>query len=630
MAADKQGGTDMAPEANDIGMTQALRVLTERTTNSSTTADRGGVKRALIICPDKSSEKWGPRWLRHAGFECQVTYDPRTALTSYGDSSPDVVVVDAAATTAKGEPMYRCIQQSDDWNSAVFVLCSTAQQIADAIDADVFDVSRKPFDWQLLARRARLVVMQKRRYEELEEARESLKSALEVANRARKELRRSETFESVTGLPNRTVFVGLVGKGMKASRRDHNLLGVFAVEFNRFELVIEALGHEQANVILTEIGQRLTSCVRKAIDANPALNGFKTAAVGKISTGRFGIMFTCSPERLEDRALREEIEKAMAEPAVVAGRTVYLATSIGAAMAPDDSTDPNNLLIRAESAMRDARNLGVGFRYFCAEMDAAANRRLQVEQMLHRALENRELEITYQPINDVVTDEIVAAEALLRWPQPDGSYISPEEFVPIAEDAGMMIKIGQFVIDAACRQLRAWRDAGVGSLRVAINVARSQLMDPQFPDIVLRSLEKFEVEAQYLDFELSERGVISGNADVMEQIHKLKRTGVTISLDDFGMGDSSIAYLKDMPVDALKIDRSYIAKLPSDGRENRMVAAMIALARQLELTVIAEGVETRPQLNILLSLGCDQYQGFLRSPAIAPDKFIALMRQETV
>jgi EAL domain-containing protein (putative c-di-GMP-specific phosphodiesterase class I) len=341
-------------------------------------------------------------------------------------------------------------------------------------------------------------------------------------------------------------------------------------------------------------------------------------------------MFTCSSQRIEDHALRQEIAKAMAEPAVVAGQTVYLATSIGAALSPDDSTDPNNLLIRAESAMRDARNLGVDFRYFCEEMDAAANRRLQVEQMLHRALESRELQVAYQPINDVVTDTIVAAEALLRWPQPDGSYIAPDEFVPIAEDVGMMIRIGEFVVDSACRQLRAWRDAGFDSLRVAINVARSQLMDPEFPDIVLRSLRKHEVEARYIDFELSERGVISGNADVMEQIHKLKRTGVTISLDDFGMGDSSIAYLKDMPVDALKIDRSYIATLPSDGRESRMVAAMIALARQLELTVIAEGVETRPQLNILLSLGCDQYQGFLRSPAVSPEELLALARQATV
>ena len=630
MAANKQDGTDMTAAAHDTGLTNTLRILAERTADSSATQGVSGKRQALIICPDKSSEKWGPRWLRQAGFDCQVTDDPKAALESYGDSSPDVVIVDAAAKTAAGEPLYRCIQQSDAWNSAVFVLCNTAQQIADAIDADVFDVSRKPFDWQLLARRARLVVQQKQRYDELVETRESLRSALELANKARKDLRRSETFESVTGLPNRSVFVDLVGKGIRASQRDQNLLGVFAVEFNRFQLVIEALGHEQANVVLAEIGQRLTTCVRKAIDANPKLRGFRTAAVGKISTGRFGIMFTCSTERLEDQALREEIEKAMAQPAVVAGQTVYLATSIGAALSPTDATDPNNLVIRAESAMRDARNLGVGFRYFCEEMDAAANRRLEVEQMLHRAIESRELEVAYQPINDVVTDEIVAAEALLRWPQPDGSQIAPDEFVPIAEDAGMMIRIGEFVIDAACRQLRAWSDAGLNSLRVAINVARSQLMDPQFPDVVLHCLRKYEVEAQYLDFELSERGVISGSSDVMEQIYRLKRTGVTISLDDFGMGDSSIAYLKDMPVDALKIDRSYIATLPSDGRESRMVAAMIALARQLELTVIAEGVESRPQLNILLSLGCDQYQGFLRSPAVSPDELLALTRQKAV
>jgi diguanylate cyclase (GGDEF)-like protein len=629
MAANKQDAAGMPTGSVDTGLTQTLRTLSERTTSRSVNADSTVGSRALIICPDRSAEKWGPRWLRQAGFECQVAEDAVAALRTLCEAPPDVVVVDAAAVTPRGIPVYRYIQESVDCEVSVFVLCSTTQEIADAIDADVYDVSRKPFDWQLLARRARRLVLQRRRYAELEETRASLKSALDVANKARKQLRHSETFESVTGLPNRAVFIDLIGKGIKASRRDGNLLGVFAVAFNRFELVIEALGHEQANIVLAEIGKRLTTSVRTAIDSNPALSGFKTAAVGKIGSGRFGIMLTCSPDRIEDHALHQEILASTAEPAVVAGQTVFLATSIGAAMSPTDSTDANNLLIRAETAMRDARKLGVSFRYFCKEMDAAANRRLQVEQMLHRALANRELVLAYQPINNVVTDRVVSAEALLRWPQADGSFIGPDEFVPIAEDAGMMIRIGEFVLETACRQLRAWGEAGLGSMRVAVNVARSQLVDPEFPEVVLRSLRKYDVEPERLELELSERGVLAGNQDVIEQLRKLKRLGVTISLDDFGTGDSSIAYLKDMPVDSLKIDRSYIATLPADGRESRMIAAMIALAGQLEIGVVAEGVETRPQLNLLLSLGCQHYQGFLRAPAISPDELFALATEAT-
>ncbi len=622
-------GLTTSPHAEDAGLTQTLRVLSAQTTTRSLDGDSMADKHALLICPDKSSEKWGPRWLGQSGFRCRIIGDPAVAVATVCDLDPDVVVVEAGVTAPDGMPVYRHIREVLDCGIPVFVLCGTAQEVAEAIDADVYDVSRKPFDWQLLARRARRVVLQKRRQEDLEETRESLKSALNVANRARRQLRHTETFESVTGLPNRTVFIDLVARGIRASQRDGNSLGVFVVGFNRFELLVEALGRHEANAVISEIGKRLNGCVRKAIDANPALRGFKTAAVGNIGTGRFGIMLTCSPDRLEERALRDEITAAMAEPATAAGQTIYISTTIGAALAPLDTVDAERLLIKAESTMRNARSRGVAFRYFSKEMDAAANRRLEVEQMLHRALAQRELDVFYQPINDVVTDSVVAVEALLRWPQADGSYITPDEFVPIAEDAGLMVKIGEFVIDEACRQLRTWDDAGMGPIRIAVNVARSQLMDTEFPDTVLRCLRQHEIDPGRLDLELSERGVMSGSTEVLDRIRALKRLGVTISLDDFGTGESSIAYLKDMPVDTLKIDRSYVATLPSEGRESRMVAAIIALARQLDLTVVAEGVETRPQLNILLSLGCDQYQGFLRSPAIAASELLTLTQQKT-
>ena len=193
-----------------------------------------------------------------------------------------------------------------------------------------------------------------------------------------------------------------------------------------------------------------------------------------------------------------------------------------------------------------------------------------------------------------------------------------------------MNRIGEFVIEEACRQLRGWCDAGLGSLHVAINVAKSQLMDPGFSNIVMRCLRDYDIKPEQLDFELSERGVLSDNSDALQQICELKALGLTISVDDFGTGHSSIAYLKDMPIDILKIDRSYIATLPSEGRESRMIRAIIALARQLELIVIAEGVETSSQLSILQSLGCDQYQGFLCSPAIPADELFELAKTQSL
>ncbi|MDX1482616.1 MAG: EAL domain-containing protein, partial [Woeseiaceae bacterium] len=249
---------------------------------------------------------------------------------------------------------------------------------------------------------------------------------------------------------------------------------------------------------------------------------------------------------------------------------------------------------------------------------------LRIEQQLYTALERRELKLAYQPIVDVSSNRVVGAEALLRWPQPDGSFIGPDEFVPIAEDAGFMISIGEFVIEEACRQLRAWGEAGMDSLTIAVNIARCQLMDPGLVDFVSQCLEKYAVEPAWLDFELSERGALSGDESVLSQLFQLKSLGITISVDDFGTGEASIAYLKDMPVDHLKIDRSYIARLAYDGKESRMISAMIALAHRLRLKVVAEGIESAAQLNILQSLDCDLYQGFHFSRAVDPELFPAV------
>jgi EAL domain-containing protein (putative c-di-GMP-specific phosphodiesterase class I) len=233
--------------------------------------------------------------------------------------------------------------------------------------------------------------------------------------------------------------------------------------------------------------------------------------------------------------------------------------------------------------------------------------------------------LSYQPLTDVASGRMLGAEALLRWQRPDKSYIPPDEFVPIAEECGLMIRIGEFVLDQACRQLKAWQLDGFPSFRMSVNVAKCQLMSGEFVDTVQRTLKKYAVDPICLELELSERGVLSGDYDVINQLHELKQLGVRLSIDDFGTGDSAIAYLKDLPIDVVKIDRSYISGLAANGKDAAITSAMIALGQRLNLTVIAEGVETSEQLEILLNLGCDEYQGFHLSPAISSDKFAKLM-----
>jgi EAL domain-containing protein (putative c-di-GMP-specific phosphodiesterase class I) len=293
-------------------------------------------------------------------------------------------------------------------------------------------------------------------------------------------------------------------------------------------------------------------------------------------------------------------------------------------MYPTDADDVDSLMQRADNAMRDAQSRGGGFKYYCAETDAAAARKLKIEHMLHEAIDRNELTLAFQPITEVSRGRVTAAEALLRWQQPDRSYISPAEFVPIAEECGLMNRIGEFVLERACEQLKKWHSAGMHLPHMCVNVAKAQFASGEFVPTVKRVLAKYNVAPNTLELELSERGVLSGHFDVIEQLNELKELGVRLSIDDFGTGDSAIAYLRDLPVDVLKIDRSYVSGLADNEKDTALVSAMIALGQRLNLKVIAEGVETREQLMALRELDCDAFQGFLVSQPVPAEDFSAL------
>jgi diguanylate cyclase (GGDEF)-like protein len=617
------------PENCDSGeISRTLKLITERSTGAfDINSSRFGKPKVLLACRDKGTRKWGQRWLQQAGFEVELAPEGQDVLAFAREKEPDIIFVESWLKTESGVSLLSQLQGSSEHGAEVFALCTSARQISDALDADVFDIARKPFDWQLLSRRAKKIIAQRLRDLEVAETRETLTSALEVANRARAQLRMSETVEPVTGLPNRTKFVELTKRGINAAHDGDNCLAVFVVGFDRLRLVFEALGRQEANMVMNEIAERLNRCVRRAIDSDTQLTGLRTAAIASFDMGRFGLMLTCSPEKVAAESLRREINEELSKPATIAGQTIYLPTSAGAAFYPEDAQDTDALILRAESAMRDAATAGAAFRFFSGDTGGMASRRLEIEQKLHDAFENNELRLAYQPLIDVTNGAVTGAEALLRWPQPDGGFIGPDEFVPIAEDSGLIIPIGEWVIDTACAQIREWHYKGLPLRRVAVNVAKSQLLTENFQSVVADCLDRHGLNPSVLELELSERGVLSGNQNILSLLRDLKSQGVSLSIDDFGTGDSAIAYLKELPVNTLKIDRSYMAGLANDKKSIDIAAAIIAMGQKLEMTIIAEGVETEAQLAILQALGCNEYQGFLCSPAVAPENIEALFEK---
>ena len=599
----------------DASLTQTLRQLSVPL-KAGDLVDDLEEQNLLLFCRDKNSRKWAPRWLGQAGFSVEIPVEGIDALEQARADRPDIIVVEASLPGSSGIPLYQELLDAADLDCPVFVLCNTSRELSGALETDAFDVVRKPFEWQIIAPRVKRAAELRRLGSQLEERDRSLSQALDLADAARERLRSRESFEPVTGLPNKAKFKDLLSRGMAAVDRDGNKLAVVVIGFNRFRLVVEAMGQDHADLVMAEVGRSICDSIRdtdrEAIDS-PGIN---SAAAASIDQFRFAILFSYSGQDAELLSLQHRLVENLAQPIHIAGQTIYLSACLGISVYPGDARDPDSLLQRADNAMRDAQARGGGFKYYCTETDAAAARRLRTEHMLHEALDRRELQLAFQPINSVASGDVFSAEALLRWPQPDGTFISPAEFVPVAEDSGLMIRVGDYVLHEACRRLAEWRKDGYELDYIAVNVSRVQLAAGDFVSKVRAVLERHRLPAESLALELSERGVLSGDTEFLAQLRQLQAAGVRIAIDDFGTGESAISYLMDLPVDILKIDRSFVSGIAHDGKEAAIASAMIALGQRLGLAVVAEGVERDEQLQALKDLGCDAFQGFIVSQAL--------------
>ena len=520
----------------NIDLTQSIRRLTVPTAASGLDEHLEERRTALLVCRDGEIKKWGRRWLEREGLDVAVADDPANYIKCAETLRPDVIVIEGVVVDVSGRSLIKVLSERSDIRAPLVVLSSSSKETALALEADVFDIVRKPIEWKLVANRAKRAAKLGGIQKELVDARKSLKEAIEVAEGARQKLRSRESFEPLTGLPNKKKFIDLLKRAMHAADRDQNVMAVFVVGFNRFRLVIEAMGQDSADMVLTEIGRKLGECLRDAGAVQASTTGLRTSAAANIDQARFAMMLTCSGDQDELAILQQQLVEQMSRPVHIAGQTVYLSACVGVALYPQDANDVDSLLQRADNAMRDAQSRGGGFKFYCAETDAAAARKLKLEHMLHEALNNSKLSLAYQPITNAASGHLAGAEALLRWQQADGSFIPPAEFVPVAEESGLMNRVGEFVLDRACQQLRAWLDAGINLPHMCVNVSKVQLMHGGFVQTVRRILREYKIEPEWLELELSERGVFSGDYDVIAQLHELKELGVRLSIDDFGTG----------------------------------------------------------------------------------------------
>ena len=421
--------------------------------------------------------------------------------------------------------------------------------------------------------------------------------------------------DTLTGLPNLSMLDERVASAIEAADECGGTMTLAFLDLDNFKLVNDSLGHHAGDELLKIVAARMMNCVR-ASDSIVRLGGdeFVVLLSGAMRRG----------ETVEDRL--HAVRNAIAEPVEIEGRAFQVTCSMGVAAYPEHGRNATELLARADAAMYRAKEIGRdAVQVFTAELANRAHEKLVQQEELRRALARSELFLQYQPQMDLATGRIFAVEALIRWRHPERGLVAPGDFIPLAEETGLIGPIGDWTLREACRQNKAWQDAGLPSIVVSVNVSARQFQEKDWVERVAAALSESGLEARYLELELTESMIMEDVQQAVGTMHRLEQLGVHLAIDDFGTGYSSLASLKRFPVGRLKIDRSFVQDLPDDGDDAAIARAVISLAHSLQLRVIAEGVETREQMDFLREAGCDEIQGFYLSRPIDPRALQAIL-----
>jgi diguanylate cyclase (GGDEF)-like protein len=435
--------------------------------------------------------------------------------------------------------------------------------------------------------------------------------------------------DSLTGLPNRRVFVerlrGALAR-LQGSGAAPTKLGLLHIGLDRFKQVNDTLGHSAGDALLAIVAKRLRQCTRRAEDSQTSRA--EASLLSRLGGDEFGLLLPhIDSAEAADRVARRVLA-AMAEPFEHNGKELFITPSIGISIYPLDGDNDETLLSNAGAAAEHAQRSGRNtFRFYSTELDTVSTERLSMETELRRAVERNQLVLHYQPKVDLRTGKVVGAEALVRWQHPVLGLIPPDRFIPIAEESGLIVSIGQWVFDAACAQSAAWRSVGLGDLKIAVNVSRHELAAGSMVPNVQQALARHGVAPGNLVIELTESMLVDHGEETTRQLDQLRALGLLLSIDDFGTGYSSMSYLRHFRVQELKIDRSFISGTPDDPTDTAIVRAITVLAHSLKMTVVAEGVETVPQREFLQSIGCDVYQGYVCSRPLPPEQFVRRVRE---
>jgi diguanylate cyclase (GGDEF)-like protein len=440
------------------------------------------------------------------------------------------------------------------------------------------------------------------------------KAQLQLKDDFSSQLLHSVQHDSLTSLPNRSLIHDRISQAIALARRHGTKFAVLFLDLDGFKYINDSLGHSIGDTLLQSIGKRLAACVRTS------------DTVSRHGGDEFVVLLSEIANSQDAAILAKRMLNSIAEAHCVSRHELHITASIGVSVYPDDGLDAETLVKNADTAMYQAKENGRhGYQFFKASMNVRAVERQSIEEGLRRAVERREFALHYQPIINIRTGEITGAEALIRWTHPVRGHVSPAQFIPIAEDCGLILPIGNWVLHEACKQARAWIGAGLPVRKIAVNISAMEFRNDRFLENVFAILKETALDPSALELELTESVLIKRAESAASVLQKLRASGIQIAVDDFGTGYSSLSYLSKFPIDALKIDQSFIRQITATPGDTSIVTAVISMGRSLKLRVVAEGVETLDELEFLKAHQCESAQGYYFSRPVPAPQFARLL-----
>lgn len=529
--------------------------------------------------------------LESEDFDIIEASDGLEAIKAVEKHHPALILLDAVMPGIDGFTTCQQIKEKGHTDIPVMMITGLDDDasVERAYEVGAIDFITKPIKWAVLKHRVKSVV------------------AKVIAER---KVQLLAYRDSLTGLPNRLLFADRLEQAVMRSERSRTSMALMLVDIDDFKLVNDSFGHEAGDKLIKAVGDLISKSLRRA-DTIARLGGDEFAVIIEGIDG---------PE--DAISIADNLTTILEHNVRLDDQETYTSASIGIAVFPGDGNDARSLLKNADTAMFRAKENGRHcFQFYKPEMSVSAMERLDLENSLKAAFENDEFLVHYQPVIDIHKNEVVGVEALLRWQHPDKGMIQPSDFVSTVEDCGLIVALGEWLIFSVCKQIKVWHDAGLENQCVSINLAPRQFKEQDLVALFSQAMAENSLEGSSLSVEVTERTLIDNIGEVESTLKKLRGMGMTIALDDFGTGYASLAYLKEFPVDVVKIDRAFVAGIPDNEEDSSIVDAIAGLTRGLKLSLHAEGVENERQLNVLKSLGCQFGQGYYWSKPLPGDEY---------